>query len=72
MEKKNVRWGYMAYAGDNYHWCPDEFIFRNNYPSLSEIKNITSEHIRIERKKYKIYIYDLTGEPLGCLYELEE
>ncbi len=72
MKLRTVRWGYMVYAGDNYHWCPDEFIFSRHYPSSREIHDIFGDVIKIERKKYKVYLYSPTGEPMGYLYELEE
>jgi len=76
MWKKAIRWGNMIYGGDNYHWHPDEYVFKDSYPSYSEIKNIFAiqeeEYIHVEFKKHRVYVYDNEGRPICYFYELEE
>jgi hypothetical protein len=75
-QQKTARWGCMVYSGDNYRWHPDEYVFRDSYPTVLEIKNIFNvpeeNFLRIEFKKHRIYVYDDAGVPICYFYDIEE
>jgi hypothetical protein len=75
MGKKIVRWGQMVFVGDNYCWHPDEFIFKDEYPTISEIKFVLGvpeeQSLSVKTKRNKVYINN--GKiPLCYFYRLEE